>query len=102
MNIKSWDVFLGGPFNIASYALLTMMIAHQCGLELGEFVWTGGDIHIYDNHHDQVDEQLGNEPFPYPTLEFNRLPADISDYTLEDFNLKGYRSHRFIWAPVAV
>jgi thymidylate synthase len=102
---RSCDMFLGVPFNIASYALLTMMIAHQTGLQLGEFIWTGGDVHVYDNHIDQVNEQLGNEPFPYPTLEFARTPeevGDISEYVLEDFILKDYQHHRFIPAPVAV
>ncbi|MES2630778.1 MAG: thymidylate synthase [Patescibacteria group bacterium] len=99
---RSSDMFLGVPFNIASYALLTMMIAHQCDLELGEFVWTSGDTHIYDNHTDQVLEQLGNEPFPYPTLEFARKPDDISEYEFRDFLLKDYQHHRFIPGPVAV
>ena len=82
---RSADTFLGVPFNIASYALLTCMLAQQVGLEPGEFVWTGGDVHIYDNHMDQVLKQLAREPYDYPQLKITRKPDSIFDYTLEDF-----------------
>jgi thymidylate synthase len=95
-------MFLGVPFNIASYALLTMMVAQQLGLEPGEFVWTGGDVHIYDNHVDQVTEQLSREPYAYPQLRFTRTPDSIFDYRYEDFEVVGYRHHPAIKAPVAV
>ena len=99
---RSADLFLGVPFNIASYALLTLMVAQQTGLEPGEFVWTGGDVHIYDNHVDQVRTQLEREPYEYPTLKLTRTPATIFDYTLEDFEVVGYRHHPTIKAPIAV
>ncbi len=99
---RSADLFLGVPFNIASYALLTVMMAQQTGLEPGEFVWTGGDCHIYDNHVDQVTEQLSRDPFPYPQLRFNRTPEDIFSYALEDFELVDYQHHPTIKAPIAV
>ena len=99
---RSADLFLGVPFNIASYALLTLMVAQQTGLEPGEFVWTGGDVHIYDNHVDQVRTQLEREPYEYPTLKLTRTPASIFDYTLEDFEVVGYRHHPTIKAPIAV
>ncbi|MGV9769699.1 thymidylate synthase [Microbacterium sp. NPDC003461] len=99
---RSADMFLGVPFNIASYALLTAMVAQQTGLELGEFVWTGGDVHIYDNHREQVAEQLSREPYPYPTLHFARRPESIFDYELEDFEIRDYQHHPTIKAPVAV
>ena len=98
---RSCDMFLGVPFNIASYSLLTMMIAQQTGLQPGEFVWTGGDCHIYDNHIDQVLEQLGREPYPYPQISMNRA-ASIFDYQYEDFTVLNYRHHGAIKAPVAV
>ncbi|MCI1984865.1 MAG: thymidylate synthase [Bifidobacteriaceae bacterium] len=98
---RSADMFLGVPFNIASYALLTSMIAQQTGLEPGEFVWTGGDCHIYDNHVDQVLEQLSREPYPYPTLELDKADS-IFDYTYEDFHVLNYQHHATIKAPVAV
>ncbi len=97
---RSADMFLGVPFNIASYALLTHMIAQQVGLDVGEFIWTGGDCHIYVNHFDQVDEQLGREPYPYPRLELNPKPLDAYEY--EDIRFIGYQSHPKITAPVAV
>jgi thymidylate synthase len=99
---RSADVFLGVPFNIASYALLTHMLAQQCDLEPGDFVWTGGDCHIYDNHREQVEEQLGRDPFPYPTLVVQRRPPSIFDYEFEDFELVEYQHHPAIRAPVAV
>jgi thymidylate synthase len=90
------------PFNIASYALLTVMIAQQTGLEPGEFVWTGGDCHVYDNHVAQVREQLSRDPYPYPRLRLARRPATVFDYELEDFEVLDYRHHPAIKAPVAV
>nr|WP_246150128.1 thymidylate synthase [Agromyces intestinalis] len=99
---RSADLFLGVPFNIASYALLTLMVAQQTGLEPGEFVWTGGDCHIYDNHREQVAEQLTRDPYPYPTLRFRRKPASIFDYEVDDFELVDYVHHPAIRAAVAV
>jgi thymidylate synthase len=99
---RSADLFLGVPFNIASYALLTMMVAQQLGLEPGDFVWTGGDCHIYDNHVEQVKLQLTREPYPYPTLEFSRKPESIFDYEFDDFRVVNYQHHPGIKAPVAV
>ncbi|WP_295126042.1 thymidylate synthase [uncultured Leifsonia sp.] len=99
---RSADMFLGVPFNIASYALLTLMVAQQVGLEPGEFVWTGGDCHIYDNHVEQVTEQLTRDPFPAPTLRFTRTPESIFDYRFEDFEVEGYQHHPAIRAAVAV
>lgn len=99
---RSADLFLGVPFNIASYALLTRMVAQQTGLEPGEFVWTGGDCHIYDNHVEQVRTQLERQPFEYPTLSFARLPESILEYSLEDFVVSDYQHHPGIKAPVAV
>ncbi|GAA3811812.1 thymidylate synthase [Cellulomonas soli] len=98
---RSADLFLGVPFNIASYALLTHMVAQQVGLEVGDFVWTGGDCHIYDNHVEQVTEQLTREPFPAPTLRL-RKAATILDYVYEDIEVLDYRHHPAIKAPVAV
>ncbi|MCK6425749.1 MAG: thymidylate synthase [Burkholderiaceae bacterium] len=99
---RSADLFLGVPFNIASYALLTHMLAQQCDLAVGDFIWTGGDCHIYDNHAEQVQTQLAREPLPYPTLHLRRRPASIFDYELEDFEVRDYRHHPAIKAPVAV
>jgi thymidylate synthase len=99
---RSCDVFLGVPFNIASYSLLTHMVAQQCDLQAGDFVWTGGDCHIYRNHFDQVREQLSRAPYPYPTLHIARRPPSISDYVFEDFEIVGYQAHPPIAAPVAV
>nr|WP_217499265.1 thymidylate synthase [Leifsonia sp. C5G2] len=99
---RSADMFLGVPFNIASYALLTMMVAQQVGLEPGEFVWTGGDVHIYDNHVEQVTEQLTRDPYPAPRLRFTRKPGSIFDYRFEDFVVEDYQHHPAIRAAVAV
>ncbi|HEV7166092.1 MAG TPA: thymidylate synthase [Gammaproteobacteria bacterium] len=99
---RSADIFLGVPFNIASYALLTHMVAQQTDLEIGEFIWTGGDCHLYSNHMQQVDEQLKREPMPLPRLAIKRRPPSVFDYTFEDFEITGYQSHPAIKAPVAV
>ncbi|HEU4460285.1 MAG TPA: thymidylate synthase [Methylibium sp.] len=99
---RSADVFLGVPFNIASYALLTHMLAQQCELDVGDFVWTGGDCHLYSNHAEQVEEQLSRAPRPYPRLVIKRRPASIFDYALDDFAFEGYEPHPAIKAPVAV
>jgi thymidylate synthase len=99
---RSADIFLGVPFNIASYALLTHMLAQQCDLDVGEFIWTGGDCHIYDNHREQVATQLERAPFPAPTLVIKRRPPSIFDYVYEDFEVQGYQHHPAIKAPVAV
>ena len=99
---RSADMFLGVPFNIASYALLTRMMANQLGLEPGEFVWTGGDTHIYTNHLEQVNEQLTREPYPYPQLRITRTPDSIFDYELDDFVIDDYQHHPTIKAPIAV
>ncbi|KQY39012.1 MULTISPECIES: thymidylate synthase [Nocardia] len=98
---RSADLFLGVPFNIASYALLTLMVAQQTELEPGEFIWTGGDVHIYDNHVDQVREQLTREPYPFPTLHL-RPATSLFDYAYEDIEVSDYKHHPGIKAPVAV
>lgn len=99
---RSCDVFLGLPFNIASYALLTMMVAQQCDLALGDFVWTGGDTHLYSNHMEQTELQLTREPRALPTMTILRKPESIFDYTIDDFELSNYEPHPHIKAPVAI
>ena len=99
---RSADVFLGVPFNIASYALLTMMLAQVCDLQLGEFIWTGGDCHLYSNHLEQTELQLSREPLPLPTMRLNSDIKDIFAFKYDDFTLENYQSHAVIKAPVAV
>jgi len=99
---RSCDIFLGVPFNIASYALLTHMLAQQADLGVGDFVWTGGDCHLYSNHLEQADEQLQREPLPLPRLAIKRRPPSIFDYEFEDFEILNYESHPHIRAAVAV
>ena len=99
---RSADIFLGVPFNIASYALLTHMVAQQCDIDVGDFIWTGGDCHIYSNHHAQVQLQLSRDTFNYPTLHIKRRPESLFDYNFEDFEVQDYQHHDPIKAPVAV
>ncbi len=99
---RSADIFLGVPFNIASYALLTMMVAQVCELELGDFIWSGGDCHLYANHMEQVEEQLSREPFALPTMRINPAVKSIFDFTFADFELCDYQAHPHIKAQVAV
>ena len=99
---RSADIFLGVPFNIASYALLTMMIAQVCDLELGDFVHTFGDAHLYSNHREQVAEQLSREPLPLPEMKINPAIRDVFDFTIDDFELVNYQAHPHIKAPVAI
>jgi thymidylate synthase len=99
---RSADIFLGVPFNIASYALLTHMVAQQVGLKVGDFIWTGGDCHLYSNHLDQVELQLSREPLALPQLALQRKPAAITDYKFEDFQIVSYEHHPPISAPIAV
>jgi thymidylate synthase len=99
---RSADVFLGVPFNVASYALLLHMLAQQCDLEPGELIWSGGDCHLYLNHLQQADQQLAREPLPLPALRLRRRPPNIFAYQYEDFELVNYQHHPAISAPVAV
>ncbi|TLX57960.1 thymidylate synthase [Stutzerimonas nosocomialis] len=99
---RSADIFLGVPFNIASYALLTLMLAQVCDLQPGDFIWTGGDCHLYANHLEQADLQLTREPLPLPTMKLNPAVKDLFAFRFEDFELVGYEAHPHIKAPVAV
>jgi thymidylate synthase len=99
---RSADLFLGVPFNIASYALLTHMVAQQCDLAVGDFIWTGGDCHVYTNHFEQVDLQLSRPPLPLPRLAIRRRPPTLFDYAYEDFEILDYQYHPAIRAEVAI
>ena len=99
---RSADALLGVPFNIASYALLTHMVAQQCDLELGDFIWTGGDCHLYLNHLEQTDLQLSRTPYPLATLSIRRKPPTLYDYVFDDFEVQNYQCHAAIKAPIAV
>jgi thymidylate synthase len=99
---RSADALLGVPFNIASYALLTHMVAQQCDLELGDFIWTGGDCHLYLNHLEQTDLQLSRTPYPLPSLSIRRKPPSLFDYVYDDFEVQNYQCHDAIKAPIAV
>lgn len=99
---RSADAFLGVPFNIASYSLLTCMVAQQCDLQPAEFIWTGGDCHIYFNHVEQVNLQLAREPYSLPTLQIKRKPDSMFDYSFEDFEILNYQYHPTIKATIAV
>ena len=99
---RSADALLGVPFNIASYALLTHMVAQQCELELGDFIWTGGDCHLYLNHLEQTDLQLSRTPYPLPSLNIRRKPPSLFDYVFDDFEVQNYQCHAAIKAPIAV
>ena len=99
---RSADALLGVPFNIASYALLTHMVAQQCDLELGDFIWTGGDCHLYLNHLEQTDLQLSRTPYALPTLNIRRKPPSLFDYVFDDFDIRNYQCHAAIKAPIAV
>ena len=99
---RSCDTFLGVPFNIASYALLTHIVAQQSDLKVGDFIWTGGDVHLYLNHQEQAKLQLTRKPYPLPTLTFKRRPESLFDYQYEDFELTDYRAHEHIKAPISV
>jgi thymidylate synthase len=99
---RSADALLGVPFNIASYALLTHMVAQQCDLELGDFIWTGGDCHLYLNHLEQTDLQLSRTPYPLPSLNMRRKPPSLFDYVFDDFEVQNYQCHAAIKAPIAV
>jgi thymidylate synthase len=99
---RSADALLGVPFNIASYALLVHMVAQQCDLAAGELIWTGGDCHLYLNHLEQADLQLSRTPYPLPELKLRRRPPSLFEYTFEDFEIRGYRHHAAIKAPIAV